>query len=127
MKTFKKFLEQDTEFNQIENSPIFKVKSNISNEINKILQWIQQNSNTNTDEIKNKILNFRNNISHLNDGIFRSISNFKVRAAYKDQYSILINKLDEFENPSGDLKKLLETLTNMLNEFHIFIQSKIST
>ncbi|HUS50712.1 MAG TPA: hypothetical protein VMZ91_11140 [Candidatus Paceibacterota bacterium] len=126
MKTFRKFLEQDAEINQIENNPIFKIKSNMSSEINDLLQWIQQNSSQNYEDIKNKMLNFRTNISYLSAEMFKSIPNFKIRAAYKEQYKILINKLNEFENLTGDLKKSLQQLTNILNSFLIFIQSKIS-
>jgi len=126
LKTFRKFLEQDAEINQIENNPIFKIKSNMSSEINDLLQWIQQNSSQNYEDIKNKMLNFRTNISYLSTEMFKSIPNFKIRAAYKEQYKILINKLNEFENLTGDLKKSLQQLTNILNSFLIFIQSKIS-
>ena len=126
MQTFKQFLEQDAEINQIENNPIFKIKTNMSNEINDLLQWIQQNPDPNSEETKNKVLSFRNNMSHFYNEMFRSISNVKVRAAYKEQYKILSDKLNEFENPPGDLKKSLESLQAILNSFFTFIQSKIS-
>jgi len=127
LKTFKTFLEEeDNAIQNIESNPTYKLKNNFSEEINSIMQWIQQNPEAKYEEIKNRMLNFRNNIASLNIDLLKNISNYAVEVAYKKIYDKLIRKLNEFENPPSDVKAILDEVFNILNSFHAFIQSKIA-
>ena len=121
--TFKDFYINERKLDSI----LFLLKKNISEDVNAILTYFQDNdvNDMSISDIQEKIGIFQKVRKDYHEEIIKNISNIKIKNEYMVMYENIIESLEQFNEPTSTITENINDLINILNDFYTFIQTNL--